>query len=82
MRSDYNKKTVHPSGEALSFLSFLIDYCSLRASLHYGEEVHRSVKNFSPRHGYLRQVGEDEKTIKNTSIFHWSWSSPEAKFLV
>jgi len=31
----------------------------LRASLHYGEEVHRSIKNFSPRHGYLRQAGDD-----------------------
>jgi len=53
---------------------------TLRASLHYGEEVHQSVKNYSPRHGYLRQAGEDEKTIKNASIFNWSWSSPEAKF--
>ena len=27
----------------------------LRASLHYGGEVHRPVKKFSPRHGFLRQ---------------------------
>jgi hypothetical protein len=27
----------------------------LRAALHYGGEVHWLVKNFSPRHGYLRQ---------------------------
>ena len=27
----------------------------LKAALHYGGEVHRSVKSFSPRHGYLRQ---------------------------
>ena len=28
---------------------------SIRATLHYGGEVHWSVKNFSPRPGYLRQ---------------------------
>ena len=27
----------------------------LRAALHYGGEVHRSVKSLSTRHGYLRQ---------------------------
>ena len=27
----------------------------LRAGLHYGGEVHRLVKGFSPRYGYLRQ---------------------------
>jgi hypothetical protein len=28
---------------------------TFRVVLHYGGEVHRLVKNFSPRHGYLRQ---------------------------
>jgi hypothetical protein len=28
---------------------------TLRAALHYGGEGHQLVKNFSPRHGYLRQ---------------------------
>ena len=28
---------------------------ALRAALHYSGEVYRSVKSFSPRHGYLRQ---------------------------
>jgi hypothetical protein len=27
----------------------------LRAALYYDGEVHQSVKNFNPRHGYLRQ---------------------------
>ena len=27
----------------------------LRVALHYGGHVHWLVKNFSPRHGYLRQ---------------------------
>ena len=28
---------------------------ALRVALHYGGEVHWSVRSFSPRHGYLRQ---------------------------
>jgi hypothetical protein len=32
-----------------------IHHNSLRAALHYSGEGHRSVKNFNPRHGYLRQ---------------------------
>ena len=35
-------------------VDFLFTF-GLRAALHYGGEVHRSVKNFSPKHGYLRQ---------------------------
>ena len=30
---------------------------NLRAGLDYNEEVHRLVKNFSPRQGFLRTVG-------------------------
>jgi hypothetical protein len=36
-------------------LTFLLSSSKLKAALHYGGEVHRLVKNFSPRHGYMRQ---------------------------
>ena len=50
--------------------------------LDYGEEDHRSVKNLSPRQGYLRQWLVRrirwKKNFKNAS----SWISLEGKFLV
>ena len=55
----------------------------LRATLHYGGEVHRTVKSFSPRHGYLRQGMVCQQRWKdNIYIFLSSWGSPEVKFLV
>ena len=54
----------------------------LRAALHYVGEVHRLVKSFSPRHGYLRQGMVCQRRWKDNRIFYSSWSSLEVKFLV
>ena len=55
---------------------------TLRAALHYGGEVHQSVKSFSRRHGYLRQGMVCWRRWKHNKIFYSSWSSLEIKFLV
>ena len=44
-----------PNKSLLSYSSSVAEGQVVRAALHYGGEVHESVKNFSPRHGYLRQ---------------------------
>lgn len=59
-----------------------------RAGVDYGEEMHRSVKNFNPRARFIwgndwcgGQDGKHNIVRKNFKIVS-SWSSLEAKFLV
>ena len=37
-----------------TYYASLLSFDKLRAGLHYGEEVHQSVKNFSLEQGYLK----------------------------
>ena len=42
---------------------------TIRAGLHYGGEVHRPLKKFSPRHGYFRlREGMHEKMKRQKNI--------------
>jgi hypothetical protein len=59
-------------------------FVSLWVGLDYGEELHRSVKNFSPRQGkFEATVGMLDKMGKVRFFLNVSsWSSSWVKFLV
>ena len=54
--------------------------CCTWAGLGYCEELHHSLKNFSPRQGHFRQLLVWQTRSKNITKNASSWSSPEAKF--
>ena len=55
----------------------------VRVSLDYNDDVHRSLKNFSPRQGYLRPwLVWWTRWKNNNNKLTSSWKSPEVKFLV